>query len=93
MKYLSSPIKSNTNIPIFSPPISKTNDINISNNNMIEKINDINEKIQELGKEGEIYTLRVFDLDAFVDSNPNLTVDDLYMLTFMDENSEKIVEE
>lgn len=58
-----------------------------------EKINDINEKIQELGKEGEIYTLRVFDLDAFVDSNPNLTVDDLYMLTFMDENSEKIVEE
>lgn len=58
-----------------------------------EKINDINEKIQELGKEGEVYTLRVFDLDAFVDSNPDLTVDDLYMLTFMDENSEKIVEE
>ena len=58
-----------------------------------EKINVIIEKIQELGKEGEIYTLRVFDLDAFVDSNPNLTVDDLYMLTFMDENSEKIVEE
>lgn len=58
-----------------------------------EKINDINEKIQELGKEGEVYTLRVFDLDAFVDSNPALTVDDLYMLTFMDENSEKIVEE
>lgn len=59
----------------------------------IEKINDINKKIQELGKEGEVYTLRVFDLDAFVDSNPALTVDDLYMLTFMDENSEKIVEE
>lgn len=58
-----------------------------------EKINDINEKIQELGKEGEVYTLRVFDLDTFVDSNPPLTVDDLYMLTFMDENSEKIVEE
>ena len=58
-----------------------------------EKINDINEKIQELGKEGEVYTLRVFDLDTFVDSNPALTVDDLYMLTFMDENSEKIVEE
>ena len=61
-----------------------------------EKINDINEKIQELGKEGEIYTLRVFDLDAFTDSlmeDTNLTVDDLYMLTFMDENSEKIVEE
>lgn len=58
-----------------------------------EKINDINEKIQELGKEGEVYTLRVFDLDTFVDSNPDLTVDDLYMLTFMDENSEKIVEE
>lgn len=58
-----------------------------------EKINNINEKIQELGKEGEVYTLRVFDLDAFVDSNPALTVDDLYMLTFMDENSEKIVEE
>lgn len=58
-----------------------------------EKINDINEKIQELGKEGEVYTLRVFDLDVFVDSNPDLTVDDLYMLTFMDENSEKIVEE
>lgn len=58
-----------------------------------EKINNINEKIQELGKEGEVYTLRVFDLDAFVDSNPDLTVDDLYMLTFMDENSEKIVEE
>lgn len=58
-----------------------------------EKINDINEKIQKLGKEGEVYTLRVFDLDVFVDSNPDLTVDDLYMLTFMDENSEKIVEE
>ena len=47
MNYLSSPIKSNTNIPIFSPPISKTNDINISNNNMIEKINDINNTLKK----------------------------------------------
>ena len=48
MKYLSSPIKSNTNVPIFSPPISKTNDINISNNNMIEKINDIKSRNCEI---------------------------------------------
>ena len=69
------------------------NTINEYKEEYSEKINDINEKIQELGKEGEVYTLRVFDLDTFVDSNPDLTVDDLYMLTFMDENSEKIVEE
>ena len=58
MKYLSSPIKSNTNIPIFSPPISKTNDINISNNNMIEKINDINNTLKK-----DLFSFTAFDID------------------------------
>ena len=60
MKYLSSPIKSNTNIPIFSPPISKTNDINISNNNMIEKINDINNTLKK-----DLFIPLIKDFTAF----------------------------
>ena len=60
MKYLSSPIKSNTNVPIFSPPISKTNDINISNNNMIEKINDINNTLKK-----DLFIPLIKDFTAF----------------------------
>lgn len=61
-----------------------------------QKAKELSEKIEELSKDTEIYIIRLFDLDEFADSlveDPNLTVDDLYMLTFMDENSEKIVEE
>lgn len=61
-----------------------------------QKINEAKEKIAELSKEGEVYSLRIFDLDAFTDSLPQdtiLTVDDLYTLAFMDENNDKIVEE
>ena len=56
MKYLSSPIKSNTNIPIFSPPISKTNDIN-KNNNLIVYIDPPYMNTQQYGFSFNIYEL------------------------------------
>lgn len=59
-----------------------------------EKSAEMSKKIEELSKETEVYSIRVFDLDAFADSlsdDTALSLDDLYMLTFMDENGDDIV--
>lgn len=61
-----------------------------------QKNKEMSEKIEELSKETEIYSIRLFDLDEFADSLPKdtiLSVDDLFMLTFMDENGENIVQD
>lgn len=61
-----------------------------------QKNKEMSEKIEELSKETEIYSIRLFDLDEFADSLPEdtiLSVDDLFMLTFMDENGENIVQD
>ena len=61
-----------------------------------QKAKELSEKIEELSKDTEIYTIRLFDLDGFADSlvgDTALGVDDLFMLTFMDENGENIIQE
>ncbi len=61
-----------------------------------QKAKELSEKIEELSKDTEIYNIRLFDLDEFADSlmeDTALGVDDLFMLTFMDENGENIVQE
>lgn len=61
-----------------------------------QKAKELSEKIEELSKDTEIYNIRLFDLDGFADSlveDTALGVDDLFMLTFMDENGENIVQE
>lgn len=59
-----------------------------------EKSKEMSRKIEELSKETEVYPIRVFDLDSFADSLSDdtiLSLDDLYMLTFMDENGDDII--
>lgn len=61
-----------------------------------QKNKEMSEKIEELSKETEVYSIRLFDLDEFADSLPEdtiLSVDDLFMLTFMDEAGENVVQD